>query len=330
MADFEPAFRIPTPVGGTPLREDGAPSVLIAVLYAMLIPFAIYRLARTQSRLLLLIGTITLSIEHVVIWSLRASQAFGSPERRASAGLLVYTQLSFGGAYIALANDTVPLLRVLLVRATCPPDSVGDPPYATAAGVPAPRTRFWTRRAVDFLRLFFIPATVTNIVAGFTFKSALHTQASGDRVMRLRYASAGVATLLISVLLVWMIVARVRVPRINTAGADRLIVLFTLLLSIGLYRLGVMHFHTPGLLSADGWASQESHGAKALFYVFHALPEWASAALLLVPNTRGVFGAGIFGDWRANDGDKSCVEVRKERKEKRERARRREDGVEMA
>ena len=51
--------------------------------------------------------------------------------------------------------------------------------------------------------------------------------------------------------------------------------------------------------------------AKAMFYVFHMVPEWVTISLLLVMNIREIFDTGPFGDWRHRD------ETQKER-EKRE------------
>ena len=53
----------PTPVGGTPLPVDFAPSVLFAVLYGILAPFAIFRFLQRRSRTTLLIGTLAFAIE---------------------------------------------------------------------------------------------------------------------------------------------------------------------------------------------------------------------------------------------------------------------------
>ena len=51
--------------------------------------------------------------------------------------------------------------------------------------------------------------------------------------------------------------------------------------------------------------------AKALFYVFHMVPEWVTISSLLVMNIRETFDTGPLGDWRSRD------ETQKER-EKRE------------
>lgn len=53
----------PTPVGGTLLPTDFAPSILFAVLYALLVPVMIYRAWDKRSRTTLLIGTAIFGIE---------------------------------------------------------------------------------------------------------------------------------------------------------------------------------------------------------------------------------------------------------------------------
>ncbi|EGO25807.1 hypothetical protein SERLADRAFT_388314, partial [Serpula lacrymans var. lacrymans S7.9] len=65
----------PSPVGGVPFPSDFAPSVLFAVLYGLLVPVMAYRVANKKSRTFLLVGSITFSIERIVLFSLRAVQA---------------------------------------------------------------------------------------------------------------------------------------------------------------------------------------------------------------------------------------------------------------
>lgn len=53
----------PTPVGGTALPADFAPSILFAVLYALLVPIMFYRVYDKRSRTTLLIGTVFFGVE---------------------------------------------------------------------------------------------------------------------------------------------------------------------------------------------------------------------------------------------------------------------------
>ncbi len=129
--------RFPTPVGGTPLPVDFAPSILFAVLYGILSPLLFFRLLDKRSRTVLLIGTAAFAIERsalhlsfanktliaiyvfyrIVIYSLRATQARNAT-KRLSPGLLTYQQISFGLGYIGIANDMVNIVRCLLVNTT--------------------------------------------------------------------------------------------------------------------------------------------------------------------------------------------------------------------
>jgi hypothetical protein len=47
--------------------------------------------------------------------------------------------------------------------------------------------------------------------------------------------------------------------------------------------------------------SLNSRADKAIFYIFHVLPEWISMALLFVFNSRREFSTGMAGDWRSHD-----------------------------
>lgn len=124
------------------------------------------------------------------MYSLRATQAY-SVAKQASGGLLVYLQLSLAQGYITIAQDTVPLLRVLLVHATNPPDTI-EPRHEDDVGEPAdptdkPRTRFWVRRMTNILNLGFLAATIPNAIQGSKYKDALHDQSAADKLMRFRY-----------------------------------------------------------------------------------------------------------------------------------------------
>lgn len=56
----------PSPVGGVPFPEDYAPSILFAVLYALLVPLMFYRMLHKRSRNLLLVGSVVFAIERYV------------------------------------------------------------------------------------------------------------------------------------------------------------------------------------------------------------------------------------------------------------------------
>ena len=67
---------------------------------------------------------------------------------------------------------------------------------------------------------------------------------------------------------------------------------------IGTYRLSVMWIKTTSL---TGSSPLNTPGSKALFYIFHVLPEWLVSLILLGDDTRKTFGTGLIGDWRLWD-----------------------------
>lgn len=53
----------PVPVGGVPLSHDLGPSIIFAILYAILVCIAVYRFARTATRTFVVIGTFAFVFE---------------------------------------------------------------------------------------------------------------------------------------------------------------------------------------------------------------------------------------------------------------------------
>jgi len=78
---------------------------------------------------------------------------------------------------------------------------------------------------------------------------------------------------------------------------------------IAIYRLSVMHNFMDSLQSM-GPESLNSSSDKTLFYIFHILPKWLSAALLFIPNARQTFSTGFVGDWRYHDETPQELEKR--------------------
>lgn len=56
----------PSPIGGAPLSEDFAPSIIFAVIYGMLAPIIIYRITSPKSRTLVLAGTAMFGLQRYV------------------------------------------------------------------------------------------------------------------------------------------------------------------------------------------------------------------------------------------------------------------------
>ncbi|KAF9462286.1 hypothetical protein BDZ94DRAFT_1166123 [Collybia nuda] len=338
----------PSPIGGTSFPADFAPSILFAVLYALLVPLMLYRVYDKRSRTTLLIGSVIFGVERVVIFSLRAAQSHNE-SKRLSKGLLTYMQISFGMGFIGIANDLVNIMRILLVNASYgsetyvqSPASIrktaqsediiprhhsgdfeGEPPSGTPDH---PRQRFWSRRFSDFTNLAFFAATVPGIIANSRFSSVLHNPRVAARTMRLRYVSCGVALFLTSILAVAAFWARVKLARASRRGTLVMFGLTFLLSIIAVYRLAVM-FHTTTELGSTAPGSLNSPGAKASFYILHVLPEWLATATLFTFNIRRMYGTGLFGDWRYRDETPKEREKREKREAKRAERRRQKLGT---
>ena len=59
-----------------------------------------------------------------------------------------------------------------------------------------------------------------------------------------------------------------------------------------------MHYKVDSLRGPN---SLDSLSAKALFYIFHVLPEWLAILVLFSVNVRKTFGTALFGDFRWRD-----------------------------
>lgn len=58
---------IPSPVGGVPFSIDFAPSILFAILYAILVGVGVWRLARRSTRTAVSIGNFVFVLERYVL-----------------------------------------------------------------------------------------------------------------------------------------------------------------------------------------------------------------------------------------------------------------------
>jgi len=314
----------PAPVGGTVLPDDFAPSILFAVLYAVLAPLMLYRILGRRSRCTPLIGTITFSVERVVIFSLRAVQA-KSDSSRFSPGLVTYQQISFGLGFIGIASDVVRLVRCLLVNATYGPEKYSESPAAaTKEGlVPPPtddtpdqpRTRAAYRRATGFLGLAFLAAVIPGIIANSNYSTVIDSQTTANLTANTRYASTAVVVALSFVAVGMTLRGHRDLPRISKQGVGIIGAIYTLIIMIGTYRLSVMWIRTTSLSDPS---PLNTPGSKALFYIFHVLPEWLASFILFRYNIRKTFGTGLLGDWRLWD------ETEKERAKRLARVAKRE------
>ncbi|KXN90856.1 hypothetical protein AN958_03510, partial [Leucoagaricus sp. SymC.cos] len=327
---FEMTF--PSPMGGVPYHIDLAPSVIFTVAYGCLVPFIVYRVWDKNSRTLILLGTIIFAISRIVSLALRAVQSV-SESKRFSLGLTSYIQADIALGYIGIAADLANILRTLLIMPTYGSDTYfqstdteshnrfwlttakladaeaggsssgsgrefpGRPP----AGTPDhPRTRFWVRRGTRFTGLAFLASSITGGTAAGKFQKTVEGEVSLQYIVTLRYVSTAIALFLTLWIVGGSLWGLFFLPRIKQRGCLILCSISVLMVIIAIYRLCLMH-NTMDSIQSTGPGSFSTPKDKALFYVFHILPEWISTALLLVLNTKRIFSTGFAGDWRWRD-----------------------------
>ncbi|GJE94920.1 hypothetical protein PsYK624_110960 [Phanerochaete sordida] len=326
--------RFPSPIGGTPMAHDFAPSILFAALYGVLALLGIYRLTQRRTRSVLVFSSLAFVIERVVIWSLRAKQAH-TPAEATSRGLTVYWQISFGVGYLAAHERLLAFLRCLAVSTTrgapAPAPEAHElaavPAYGAAASpalgkdpvhdAPAAR-RWWCaekgcgpegpepqvddaprrkkyRDIFGLVALVGLAPVIMGPIAGNMYKDAETDASKVPTVRALRYATAAVALLLLQIFHVLCIWLVMTVPRINRHAVALLFVVATILQLIPTYHLVIVGNWTTSLTST-AVGSMNTGGEKAAFYVLQALPELVANSVLLIVNSKSMFHTGNWGD----------------------------------
>lgn len=75
-------------------------------------------------------------------------------------------------------------------------------------------------------------------------------------------------------------------------------------------------YNTTTSLDSTSPGSLNTSGEKAAFYIFHLLPEWLVAAVLLGCNVRERFGTRLWGDYRWRDETPKEKQKREEKESK--------------
>ncbi|KAI0369013.1 hypothetical protein BV20DRAFT_1113892 [Pilatotrama ljubarskyi] len=323
-------FKFPVPVGGAPLDIDFAPSIVSCVLYALLVPLALFRLISRRSRSTVLLGTTGFTIERVASYAFRTYAARNDGARE-SPGLETYLQTALSSGYITIGQDLLNLLRALLVNSTVgsapsrssasgttpmyvfkatsqEADRNGEDGYqGSSAGLleesergDQPRHRHWIRQVCGIASLVFLGAIVVNVIGVVGFKDAMKTGEHSVLVQQMRYASAAIVLLLLDAISWGAFYALLCLPRVPKKPAIFIVVVSLLLSAVGHYRLVVMAHWTTSLTSMAPGA-QNARKDKIFFYLFHVAPEWLAVALLMTVNAREMFRTGLCGDIRMSD-----------------------------
>ncbi|KAG9223470.1 hypothetical protein CCMSSC00406_0006962 [Pleurotus cornucopiae] len=323
----------PTPTGGASiLHEDFVPSIIFAVLYGCMVPLTFYRLAHRRSRTLVIAGCASLSIERIVVLSIRANAS-----QTESTGPIKYMQTSIGIGFLSICLSYKDLVQCFLINATYGTDTYYQAPvcsgarnasktqtqfqeilasqpilrviYSTQRVADMPRARSTARRIGGLCFLAFLGAIVTGILAAVKYSSLINNNSEAGNMMMLR---AGLALGTLLIVGCGMVLGYLYLPRANSAAFKLLVAVWLLLCTVAIYRAAVLHNTTSSFTSTEP-GSLNSPADKAFFYIFQILPEWLSILALFSVNAREIVGSGPWGDWRGKD-ESQAAKVKRERK----------------
>lgn len=136
-------------------------------------------------------------LSSVVFFTLRALESHNE-SKRLNTGLMSYAQNALGMGYLGIANDSVNLLRCLLVNpmfgsatyyqspaAATEGSLLGPPPPGTPDH---PKTRKKIRISLAILTLGFLVAIITTVAANADYSAGFMSQSKADKTETLRYA----------------------------------------------------------------------------------------------------------------------------------------------
>ncbi|QRV96529.1 hypothetical protein RhiJN_24547 [Ceratobasidium sp. AG-Ba] len=273
-------------VGGIPVHADIAPSVVFAVMYALLLPNIINNFFIRKPRAWngIQISTVIFAVERIAWCIIRAVQG-AHPDKRLSGGLMNYVQLTVGLGFIL--SEATKLLRCVIVKTTLP---------EKGASKDRPRARLWFRIFCTIFELAFMASSIPGGVAGAKYSAARTNQHLADKNMRLlnpvlvshlawRSPPSSCASPLPDGFLKSIASVALSLPHSTSSSS----------LPVPIYRLCVLHIRT------DNVFDPLSPSARAVSYIFHLLPEWLCVCVLLGTNVRARFDTGRWGDYELTD-----------------------------
>ncbi|KAH9932233.1 uncharacterized protein B0H18DRAFT_51229 [Fomitopsis serialis] len=330
MSAVPPTLHFPAPIGGVPSHDDFPPSLLFEILYVMLIPLIVFRFASRASRTMAIINIVATTTERVVSFALRMAEA-NNPALRMTKLFVDWLQGAYIATFISIGNDIVHIGRAYLVSTTLGaepemlamtsrlPTIMCRPGGSSAVETKAPSKQ----EEVDIASISILPdepgrrrrirvvctaIAIILVVGGLTapVESAMYYTSMTDpskvkptqlvRVIGTILGLIGLQSMNIFMLHAWM----TRPRRVQFQRILYLCCICCILTITAVYRLAVMPSTTTSLLPS---APDPLNGpiAKALFYVFHIVPEWLAAVLVLCINVRVVYNTGFGGDLRVKD-----------------------------
>ncbi|QRV82537.1 proteophosphoglycan protein [Ceratobasidium sp. AG-Ba] len=274
-------------VGGIPVHADIAPSVVFAIMYALLLPNIInnFFIRKPRAWNTIQISTVIFAVERIAWCIIRAVQG-AHPDKRLSGGLMNYVQVTVGLGFVGVLSETTKLLRCVVVKTTLP---------EKGASKDRPRARLWFRILLTIFEFTFFASTIPGMVAGAKYDAARNNQELADKNLRLLNVSSGVALALAICTIIFCLSAALWVPEVDRMRCFELAALNALILPVPIYRLCVLHIRTANVFDPL------SPSARAIFYIVHLLPEWIGVSILLSTNVRARFDTGRWGDYELND-----------------------------
>ncbi|GAA5909903.1 hypothetical protein JCM6882_002046 [Rhodosporidiobolus microsporus] len=266
-----------TLIGGIPTRsQDLAASIIFTIAFAALLPLAIYRLIRPETRTTILYRPLAVVLLRIATYVIRAVQAGGDYAE----GLFIAEQILLLSATSLLVEPLVSLLHYHIKR-----DWIPSPPSTDCS---EQKKVTWLERGLYLQQLALWASFILGIVAGSQAGDAATDPDKAALLRRYRYASISLTLLILvlSGLIAAYVHWRDSLPLRGTAfllGCNAILVISTL------YRLIV------SLPSSS--PSPTSSSSKAIFYILHSLPELLVTVLYFLANLEDMFAVRE-GEWK--------------------------------
>ncbi|QRV74436.1 proteophosphoglycan protein [Ceratobasidium sp. AG-Ba] len=248
--------------GGIPIKsQDLAPSIIFIVAYAILIPLAVFRIVRKESRSTTLIRPAIFIVVRIATYILRALQANGNYAE----ALFIVEQVFLLAGFPIICEAILSLLES----------------HTTRTHTSSKQGQI-TQRVTRLLRIALLVALIIGIVAGTQYSSALSDPSKLDTLRTLRNVNAGLCLAIVIGVIVVVLVAQVH-KNLPIQPTILLVFMAGCLVVAGAYRLAMIHTTSPPL----------SIATKAKFYILLTLMEWLVTATLFAFNVRMLFAEDL-------------------------------------
>ncbi|KAG9103894.1 hypothetical protein FRC06_007141 [Ceratobasidium sp. 370] len=248
--------------GGIPTKsQDLAASIIFIIAYACLIPLAVFRLAKKESRSTTLIRPAIFILVRLATYVMRAVQANGNYGQT----LFIVEQVFLLAGFPIICEAILSLLEYHITRTHT-----------------SPKQGQVTQRVVRVLRLALVAALVIGIVAGTQYSSDLSDPSKLNNLRTLRNVNAGLCLGIVLGVIVVVVVAHVH-KNLPVQPTIMLVFMAGCLVIAGAYRLAMIHTTSPPLAVST----------KVKFYVLLSLMEWLVTTTLFVVNARTLFAEDL-------------------------------------